>query len=93
MNVTQGQNFSCWCNARSSRLTAKTTWRMEGGPPFLDAKRRNGSVELFLENVNERMTGVYICRAQLHSMVDEKKVTLSVFCEYKINSLYSADTS
>ena len=86
-NVTLGKNFSCWCNARSSHLAAKTTWQMEGSPPFLDAKRRNGSVELFLQNVDKRMTGVYICRAQLHSMLDEKRVFLSVFCEYILDSL------
>lgn len=81
VNVTQGQNFSCWCSARDGFLPAKATWQMAGSLPFLNGKRRNGSVELFLEDVNKYMAGAYVCRAQLHSMVDETILTLSVLCK------------
>jgi hypothetical protein len=55
---------------------------MTGAPPFLDGRRRNASVELFLKNVKKRMAGTYICRAQLFSLVDEKILTLSVLCKW-----------
>jgi hypothetical protein len=55
---------------------------MTGAPSFLDGRRRNASVELFLKNVKKRMAGTYICRAQLFSLMDEKILTLSVLCKW-----------
>jgi hypothetical protein len=82
VNVTQGTNFSCWCNARSGYLRAKTSWQLEGTSALLGGERRNDSVELFLENVNKHMAGTYLCTARLFSMIDEKRLILSVFCKY-----------
>ncbi|XP_028402685.1 uncharacterized protein LOC114525507 [Dendronephthya gigantea] len=86
VNVPQGMNFSCWCFAHSRYFTPKSFWQMDGAPPFLDGRRRDGGVELFLQDVQNHMTGTYICRAQLHSMIVEKKLTLSVLYAPKIRS-------
>ena len=78
VTLIENDNFSCLCAAATVHFSPTATWVKDGralGKPSIGEKK------LFLRNVAKNASGMYICRAQLHTLIAEKSVEIIVQCK------------
>ena len=78
VTLKENDNFSCLCTAATAHFSPTATWVKDGRPL---GKPSIGEEKLFLRNVAKNASGIYICRAQLHSLIVEKSVEIIVQCK------------
>ena len=76
--MIENDNFSCLCAAATAHFSPTATWVKDGRPL---EKPSIGEEKLFLRNVAKNASGMYICRAQLHTLIAEKSVEIIVQCK------------
>ena len=76
--MKENDNFSCLCTAATAHFSPTATWVKDGRPL---GKPSIGEEKLFLRNVAKNASGIYICRAQLHTLIGEKSVEIMVQCK------------
>ena len=76
--LTEGENFSCWCNAVGVNMVRTASW-VKGG--HLIGNASSPGTTLTLHNVSKDTAGTYVCRAQLYSLVDERTTEIIVYCK------------
>ena len=78
VTLKENDNFSCLCTAATAHFSPTATWVKDGRPL---GKPSIGEEKLFLRNVAKNASGIYICRAQLHTLIGEKSVEITVQCK------------
>ena len=78
VTLKENDNFSCLCTAATAHFSPTATWVKDGRPL---GKPSIGEEKLFLRNVAKNASGIYICRAQLHTLIGEKSVEIMVQCK------------
>ena len=78
VTLKENDNFSCLCTAFTGHFSPTAIWVKDGR--FL-GEPSGREQKLFLRNVSKDDSGIYICRAQLHSLIGEKSVEVIVQCK------------
>ena len=78
VTLIENDNFSCLCAAATAHFSPTAIWVKDGR--FL-GEPSGREQKLFLRNVSKDDSGIYICRAQLHSLIGEKSVEVIVQCK------------
>ena len=80
--LIEGENFFCWCNAVGVNMVPTASW-VRGG--HLIGNASSPGTRLTLHNVSKDGAGTYVCRAQLHTLTDERTTEIIVHCKWLIN--------
>ena len=80
--LTEGENFFCWCNAVGVNMVPTASW-VRGG--HLIGNASSPGTRLILHNVSKDGAGTYVCRAQLHTLTDERTTEIIVHCKWLTN--------
>ena len=75
VTLNENNNFSCWCTAFTAHVSPTAIWVKDGR--FL-GEPSSREQKLFLRNVSKDASGIYICRAQLDTLIGEKSLEISV---------------
>ena len=69
VTLKENDNFTCLCTAATAHFSSTATLVKDG------EKKR------FLRKVAKNVSGTYICRTQLHTLIGEKSVVIMVQCK------------
>ena len=78
VTLNENDTFSCLCTAFTAHFSPTAIWVKDGR--FL-CEPSSREQKLFLRNVSKDNSGIYICRAQLHTLIAEKSVEIIVQCK------------
>ena len=77
--VNEGDDLTCECRDEDGNPPANLTWYKDG---VQIGSTTYGEYILTLTNVNKQGSGRYTCKAQSHTVVEEKSFKLIVHCKY-----------
>ena len=78
ITLSEGENFSCRCNASGVKLIATANWIKKG--KYL-GEQSNFHQQLSLLNISRNSAGIYVCQAKINTLTDEKTTEIIVECK------------
>ena len=78
VTLKENDNFTCLCTAATAHFSSTATLVKDGLPLGKPSMREK---KLFLRKVAKNVSGTYICRTQLHTLIGEKSVVIMVQCK------------
>ena len=84
ITVSEDDNLTCLCKGENGNPPADVIWYDNKGD--LIGEPRKESKTLVLRSVTEADSGIYTCKVQSHTLMDEKSIEVKVNCKYYLFS-------